>query len=139
MRRQPPNGENALTLRMFASEGDLLCGNACDFQLKPSTFGLSNDFFDFNKISSTFGFLYLVTDDRTFTHKRDGAEVIRFSLDNLDDGDCSAGFHAWHVTDEDSLAPVQNAASTMFLAAHEHESRMETSSGSTRSPTARAR
>jgi hypothetical protein len=113
-----PNGENALTLRMFGDESTLLAGNPCDFTLRPSNFGLSSDFFDFNKVSSTNDFLYVVSDIRTLTHKSGGAIVIRYPLDNLDDGDCQTGYRYWIVKDQDSLAPVQDAGSTMFLAAH---------------------
>ena len=117
-----PNGENALTLRMFGDENTLLSGNPCDFTLRPSNFGLSSDFFDFNKISSTGGFLYVVSDIRTLTHKSGGAIVIRYSLADLDDGDCQTGYRYWIVSDQTSLAPVQDAGSTMYLAAHVNDS-----------------
>jgi hypothetical protein len=116
-----PNGENALTLRMFGDESTLVSGNPCDFTLRPSNFGLSSNFFDFNKVASTDDFLYVVSDIRTLTHKSGGAIIIRYSLDDLDDGDCQTGYRYWIVSDQDSLAPVQDAGSTMFLAAHVHD------------------
>ena len=68
--KNPPPPQNALTLRMFADPGrPSLAGQVCDFTLSPSAFGLSKDFFDFNKVSSTSRFLYVVTDVRTLTHK----------------------------------------------------------------------
>ena len=116
-----PRHQNALTLRMFADQADLLAGQVCDFTLSPSAFGLSKDFFDFNKVSSTSKYLYVVTDVRTLTHKSDGAEIIRLPLDDLDSGDCKTSFSGMNVKGQDSLAPVENAGSTMFLAAHVHD------------------
>jgi hypothetical protein len=113
-----PTKENALTLRMFADQGDLLAGTSCDFILKPSMFGLNKDFFDFDKLSSTRKFLYLSTDVRTLTHNSAGAEIIRFPLDNLDDGDCGFAWRAYHLPNESSLAPVEHAGSKMFFAEH---------------------
>ncbi len=86
--------------------------------LSPSMFGIKNSFFDFNKMSSTGKFLYVVTDVRTLTHTSGGAEIIRLSLNHLDDGDCRFSWRAWNVKKEPSLAPVEHAGSTMFFAAH---------------------
>lgn len=113
-----PTKQNALTLRMFANQADLLAGSPCDLTLSPSMFGITKSFFDFNKMSSTGKFLYVVTDVRTLTHKSGGAEIIRLSLDHLDDGDCRFSWRAWNVKKETSLAPVEHAGSTMFLAGH---------------------
>ena len=114
-----PTKQNALTLRMFADQSELLGpGQPCDLTLSPSMFGLSKSFFDFNKMSSTGKFLYVVTDVRTLTHKSGGAEIIRLSLDHLDDGDCRFSWRAWNVKKETSLAPVEHAGSTMFFAGH---------------------
>jgi hypothetical protein len=113
-----PTKQNALTLRMFANQADLLAGTPCDLTLSPSMFGITKSFFDFNKLSSTGKFLYVVTDVRTLTHKSGGAEIIRLSLNHLDDGDCRFSWRAWNVKKETSLAPVEHAGSTMFFAGH---------------------
>jgi CARDB len=114
-----PTKQNALTLRMFANQSELLgSGQPCDLTLSPSMFGIKNSFFDFNKMSSTGKFLYVVTDVRTLTHKSGGAEIIRLSLNHLDDGDCRFSWRAWNVKKETSLAPVEHAGSTMFFAGH---------------------
>lgn len=114
-----PTKQNALTLRMFANQSELLGpGQPCDLTLSPSMFGIKNSFFDFNKMSSTGKFLYVVTDVRTLTHKSGGAEIIRLSLNHLDDGDCRFSWRAWNVKKETSLAPVEHAGSTMFFAGH---------------------
>jgi CARDB len=115
-----PTKQNALTLRMFANQPDLLAGTPCDLTLSPSMFGITKSFFDFNRMSSTGKFLYVVTDVRTLTHKSGGAEIIRLSLSHLDDGDCRFSWRAWNVKKETSLAPVEHAGSTMFFAAHEN-------------------
>jgi hypothetical protein len=119
-RNPNPTKQNALTLRMFANRADLLAvpPRPCDLTLSPSMFGISNSFFDFNKMSSTGRFLYVVTDVRTLTHKSGGAEIIRLSLDHLDDGDCRFSWRAWNVKNQTSLAPVEHAGSTMFFAGH---------------------
>jgi hypothetical protein len=114
-----PTKPNALTLRMFADQSELLgSGQPCDLTLSPSMFGIKNSFFDFNKVSSTGKFLYVVTDVRTLTHTSGGAEIIRLSLNHLDDGDCAFSWRAWNVKKETSLAPVEHAGSTMFFAGH---------------------
>ncbi|MGZ6672789.1 MAG: CARDB domain-containing protein [Solirubrobacteraceae bacterium] len=114
-----PTKQNALTLRMFANQSELLGpGQPCDLTLSPSMFGIKNSFFDFNKVSSTGKFLYVVTDVRTLTHTSGGAEIIRLSLNHLDDGDCRFSWRAWDVKKETSLAPVEHAGSTMFFAGH---------------------
>jgi CARDB protein len=114
-----PTKQNALTLRMFANQSELLGpGQPCDLTLSPSMFGIKSSFFDFNKMSSTGKFLYVVTDVRTLTHKSGGAEIIRLSLNHLDDGDCRFSWRAWNVKKETSLAPVEHAGSTMFFAGH---------------------
>jgi hypothetical protein len=115
-----PAGQNALTLRMFRSPSDLLAGRSCDFTFTPSSLDLEQSYFDFNKLSATKRFLYVVTDVRTLKHESGGAEIIRIALDDLDDGNCLVTYSGWNVKD-DSLAPVQNAGSTMFLAAHAHD------------------
>src|SRR5689334_9408890 len=118
-RNPNPTKQNALTLRMFANQSELLgSSKPCDLTLSPSMFGLKSSFFDFNKVSSTGKFLYVVTDVRTLTHTSGGAEIIRLSLDHLDDGDCRFSWRAWNVKKETSLAPVEHAGSTMFLAGH---------------------
>jgi hypothetical protein len=114
-----PTKENALTLRMFANQSELLgSSQPCDLTLRPSMFAISKSFFDFNKMSSTGKFLYVVTDVRTLTHTSGGAEIIRLSLDHLDDGDCRFSWRAWNVKKQTSLAPVEHAGSTMFFAGH---------------------
>ena len=120
-----PTKQNALTLFVFKN-GDKLASSAtaskataCRIVLKPSNYGIKQAWFDFNKMSSTKKFLYLVTDVVTLKGAAAGVEIVRFALDKLDDGDCKPGRHlAWHLKNETSLAPVEHADSTMFFAEH---------------------
>jgi hypothetical protein len=116
-----PRHQNALTLRMFPNQTSLLSAAPCDFTLHPSLFGLKKDFFDFDKVSSTDKFLYISSDIHTLKHHSDGVGIIRFSLDDLDNGNCKVDSTFWRVRGQDSLAPVEHAGSTMFFASHVHD------------------
>ena len=103
------------------NQTSLLNAAPCDFTLHPSLFGLKKDFFDFDKVLLDDKFLYISSDIRTLKHHSDGVAIIRFSLNDLDNGDCKVDSTFWRVRGQDSLAPVEHAGSTMFFASHVHD------------------
>ena len=118
-----PTKQNALTLRVFRGTKKLLAGQAERIILLPTKFGFNGDFFDYNKMSSTKKYLYISTDVRTFAHTSAGSVVIRIALDDLNDGDHKVHFGWWPVASAGSMAPVEHAGSTMYLAAHDTDTK----------------
>jgi hypothetical protein len=122
---------NALKLRMFKGRSSLLSqSDTCDWNFEPTrNFELeSKQWFDFNQISHTSKFLYITTNVRDAEEASDpedasndprvGGLIFRIDLDDLDDGDCSIGYRYWYEDGDPYISPVQNAASTMYLATH---------------------
>ena len=124
--------ENALRLRVFRGREDLLDGedNCGAWDLEPQeNFDLpKNLWFDFNQISHTSKFLYITTNVRdaaAATKPKDwsndprvGGLIFRIALDDLDDGNCEISYRFWYEDGDPYITPVQNAASTMYLATH---------------------
>ena len=115
-----PTKQNALTLRVYRNATKLLNRKAERLVLTPSMFGFNSDWFDFDKLSSTTKYLYIATDVRTLSKQNAGSLVIRIALDDLTDGDHRFHYSYWPIPNEGSVAPVEHAGSTMYLAAHDN-------------------
>ncbi|MEZ5291995.1 MAG: CARDB domain-containing protein [Vicinamibacterales bacterium] len=121
---------NALKLRMFSGRSSLLAqADTCDWNFEPRDFGLDPAlWFDFNQVSHTSTFLYVTTnvrdadkgkdDSDTSDDPRVGAAIFRIALDDLDDGNCQIAYRYWYEDGTPYISPVQNAGTTMYLAAH---------------------
>lgn len=122
----PPG--NALVLSVFRGKDDLIdatgVNDFCAYPLVASDFGLSdNDNFDFPQMSSTDRYLYISVNVGKGKGKNTSyALVMRFSLDDLQDGDCLADPVAWSDSrTKENLIPVQDAEATMFFATHHRD------------------
>ena len=122
---------NALKLRMFKGRSSLLSqSDTCNWNFEPArNFELEpKQWFDFNQISHTSKFLYITTNVRDAAEASDpgdssndprvGGLIFRIDLDDLDDGDCNISYRYWYEEGHPYISPVQNAASTMYLATH---------------------
>lgn len=119
----PPG--NALVLSVFRGKEDLIDASGvddfCAYPLVASDFGLSgNDNFDFPQMSSTDKYLYVSVNVGKGKNKGTSyALVMRFSLDDLQDGDCLVDPVAWSDSrTKENLIPVQDAEDEMFFATH---------------------
>ena len=94
---------------------------SCQIGFKPQeNFGLQPGYwFDYPRVSSTDGNVFVTTNIKDFfstkADPRVGALIVRFSMADLDDGDCHVGYRSWYEKGEKYIAPVQNAGKTMFL------------------------
>ncbi len=122
---------NALKLRLFRGRSALLSqADSCNWNFEPNAnFKLDyGQWFDFNQVSHTTKYLYITTNVRDANKASDpadasndprvGALIFRIPLDDLDDEDCHIEYSYWYEKGEPYISPVQNAGSTMYLAAH---------------------
>ena len=124
------DGGNALHLRLYRGRDDLLDGSdSCNWILQPQEdFDFDEQmWFDFNHLDHTPKYLYLTTNVRdeglgasakATDGPRVGALIVRFALDDIDDGNCQLHYDYWYRDGDVYLTPVQNAGSTMYIAAN---------------------
>ena len=114
--------QNAWGLRLF-SNTTALQDNApsCQWEFKPQqNFGLQPGYWlDYPRVSSTDGNVFVTTNVKDFFitkgETRVGALIVRFPIEDLDDGDCHLSYRSWFEKGDRYIAPVQNAGRTMFL------------------------